>query len=81
MLADHLKPWLKFIISDNQKAFVPDRLITYNILIAHELLHYLNTKNLSQPYMALKLDISKAFDKVEWRFVEAIMKKLGFADK
>ena len=44
VLADRLKPWLKFIISDNQTAFVPDRLITNNILIAHELLHSLNTK-------------------------------------
>lgn len=28
--------------------------------------------------MAMKLDISKAYDKLEWRFLEAMMRKLGF---
>lgn len=81
ILAERLKPWLNSIITENQSAFIPGRLITDNVLIAHELMHSLNTKNLKNKFMAVKLDIAKAFDKVEWRFVDAVMEKMGFCER
>lgn len=81
ILAERPKPWLKGIISENQYAFIPARLITDNVLIAHELLHSLQTNKLKTPCMAMKLDIAKAFDKIEWKFIEQMMRRSGFADQ
>ncbi|KAL0416151.1 UNVERIFIED_CONTAM: putative mitochondrial protein [Sesamum latifolium] len=69
--ANRLKVLLDRIISPVQSSFVPGRLITDNILLAFELNHFLYTKAKGgQGWMAFKLDVSKAYDKVEWPFLE-----------
>jgi hypothetical protein len=79
VLGARLKGILDDIISPNQSAFVPGRLITDNILIAYEMTHFLKNKRQgNRGYLTLKLDMSKDYDKVECDFVEAMLKKLGF---
>lgn len=66
VLANSLKRILGRIISNCQSAFVANRVITDNILISFETLHYMKSKRQGNTaYMALKLDMSKAYDKVE----------------
>lgn len=82
VLANILKQILPDIISPSQSAFTPRHLITDNILVAFEALHTMDTrKTRRKGYMALKLDMSKAYDRMEWDFLEAIMRKLGFSDR
>lgn len=68
------------IISPTQSAFVPNRLITDNIIIVYECLNKIRQSN-RKGMVALKLDISKVYDRVEWIFVKYTMQKLGFPVK
>lgn len=82
ILATRLKSILSSIISDNQSAFVKGRSITDNIIVAFETQHYINGKRQgNNGVLALKADMSKAFDRVEWGFLRGIMSKLGFCSK
>ena len=66
VLANRLKKILPLIISEHQSTFTKDRLISDNIMVAFETLHCLQRYNSgSHGYMAIKLDMSKAYDKVE----------------
>ena len=58
-----------------------DCLISDNILVAFETFHYVRNHNKGKiGFMALKLDMSKAYDRVEWSFMEKVLVKMGFQD-
>lgn len=79
VLANRLKCILLDIIDDNQSAFVSGQLIIDNILIASEVFHFMKTSAAcKRGYMALKLDMSKAYDRIEWDYLSGIMSKMGF---
>jgi hypothetical protein len=78
-LANRLRPFLGDIISREQSAFISGRLITDNALLAYECIHYINQeKRPGKEYCVYKLDLSKAYDRVDWGFLKQVMIKLGF---
>lgn len=80
VLANRLKKFLPSFIT--QSAFVPGRLITYNILVAFEVFHHMKRMNAKKRgNMAIKLDMSKAYDRIDWDYLQKIMMKMGFSDR
>ena len=81
VLANRLKQTLPNIISPTQSAFVLGHLITDNVLVAYETLHTMHgRKKGKRGSLVLKLDISKAYDWVEWSFLKGIMIRMGFPE-
>ena len=79
VLANRLKTFLPCVISDTQSAFQSSKAISNNILVAFKTLHHMkNQKSKKGGFMALKLDMSKVYDRVEWVYLVKIMEKLGF---
>ncbi|KAM2060238.1 hypothetical protein ACFX1T_045454 [Malus domestica] len=68
------------VIGDNQSAFVARKQIQDNILVVHEVLHsLLHQRREDHAGMAIKQDMVKAYDRIEWDFLISIMTKMGFA--
>lgn len=64
----------------NQSAFIPGRILSDNIILSHELVKGYTRKHLS-PRCMIKVDIQKAYDSLEWVFLEQMLKELGFAER
>ena len=82
VLANCLKTLLPTIITEHQLAFTKDKLISDNILVTLETLHCMHKHNSGTlKFMALKLDMSKTYDRVEWAFLEDLIRKMGFNER
>jgi hypothetical protein len=80
-IANRIKSILHDIISPNQSAFIPGRLISDNTLLASEIFHYLTQTNRKEGYVGIKTDMAKAYDRLEWGFLHATLTAMKFPQK
>lgn len=80
MLTNRLKFVLDGVISEHQSTFIPECSITDSIIVAHEVMHLLKRKRRGVVgFDALNIDISKAYDKLEWHYLLAVLEATGFS--
>ncbi|XP_075499819.1 uncharacterized protein LOC142538372 [Primulina tabacum] len=81
-ITNRFRPVLDKVIDHFQSAFIPGRLILDNVIVGFECMHWIRSNRKAKTgYAALKLDMSKAYDMVEWIFLQNMMIKLGFAEQ
>lgn len=72
-IANRLKHILPHVIFETQSVVLPQRIITNNIIIAYELFHSLKRRTQGhQSFLALKIDMSKVYDRIEWGYLQLI---------
>lgn len=80
-VTNKLKNIMGNIIDPHQSAFIPGRSIIDNILLGYECMHWLRNSKNKQGYATLKLDMSKAYGRVEWTYLKVVLTRMGFTDK
>ncbi|XP_042944792.1 uncharacterized protein LOC122278673 [Carya illinoinensis] len=77
IMASRLAPILDKIISKEQVVFIPGQSIFDNMALAQELVQGLS-RNVRGGNVMLKLDMAKAYDRVNWKFLLEVLRRLGF---
>ncbi|XP_050242423.1 uncharacterized protein LOC126691393 [Quercus robur] len=73
IIVARLRPYLDKLISPLQTAFVPGRKGIDNVIIVQEIIHTLSRKKGNVGYMTIKIDLEKAYDKLEWSFIRDML--------
>jgi len=69
------------IISPYQSSFIPGRSIHHNIIVAQEMVHSMSRVKGNKMFMSIKIDLEKAYDRLNWNFVEKCLEDCNFPPK
>ncbi|KAL4271913.1 hypothetical protein GQ457_13G011540 [Hibiscus cannabinus] len=78
VIVRRLKRVMQDIILPNQTGFIADRPITEKIILNQEIVHSMKSKKTKQGWMAIKVDLEKAFDRLRWDFIQDSLYDVGF---
>ena len=78
ILVERIRPYLNKLVSPFQTAFVLRRKGLDNVLVAQELFYALDKKKGKEGYMTIKVDLEKAYDRMEWCFIHKVLHAYHF---
>ncbi|XP_060968531.1 uncharacterized protein LOC133035965 [Cannabis sativa] len=81
IIANRLRPIMNDLVSPLQSAFIPGRWIAESSILTQEIVYKIRQKKGKGGLMAVKLDMLKAYDRMEWSFIERVLMANGFDSK
>jgi len=81
VIHERLVGLLPNLISEEQAGFVKGRSIVENILLTQEIVTDMRLRIKAGPNVVLKLDMTKAYDRLSWLFLTKVLRKMGFSER
>ena len=73
IIVTRIRPFLEKLVSPFQSAFVPGRKGLDNAIMAQEIIHSISRKRGNVGYMVIKINVEKAYDRLEWSFIREVL--------
>lgn len=77
VLVNKMHPIMSKLIRSFKNSFLPGRSMLDNVILAQEVMHCMNRKKGSKGFMMIKLDLHKAYDSIDWSFLEMVLTNLN----
>lgn len=81
VMHERLVGLLPNLISDAQAGFVKGRSIVKNVLLTQEIITDIRLRTNAGPNVVIKLDMTKAYDRLSWLFLTKVLRKMGFCER
>jgi hypothetical protein len=79
ILVSRIRPLLHKMVSPCQYAFISGCWIAENEVVVQEMLHSFKLRKVKEGMFAVKLDLHKPYDRVNWNFLQAVLRRFGLA--
>ena len=80
ILVAKIRPHLDKLVSPCQTTFIPGRRGVDNAIIVQELIHTIGRTKGSKGTLAIKIDLEKTYDKIEWSFIREMLTLFYFPE-
>ncbi|XP_019252907.1 PREDICTED: uncharacterized protein LOC109231725 [Nicotiana attenuata] len=81
VIHERLVGMLPNLISEEQAGFVKGRSIVENIMLTQEIITDIRLRTKAGPNVVIKLDMTKAYDRLSWLFLTKVLRKMGFGER